>query len=83
MLIEILTGCEDSGQFKQEGVVLGFLIDFMDGVGRIRMEPRTVVSGDVGILKVNITQKGMLDDIWLWLQRVNIATLVVISYREA
>lgn len=62
-------------------MVLGFLIDLMDGVGRIRMEPRAIVSGDE-ILKVNM-QKGMLDDIWLWLQRVNIATLVIIRYREA
>lgn len=46
-------------------------------------EPRAIVSGDVGMLKVNNIQKGMLDgqgQTWLWLQRVNIGTIVVTSY---
>lgn len=55
----------------------------MDGVRRIRMELRAIVSGDMGIFNVNNTQKSMLDNTWLWLQTVTITTLVVISYREA
>lgn len=43
-------------------------------------EPRAIVSGDVGMFKVNNIQKGMLDEAWLWLQSVNVATDVDISY---
>lgn len=38
-------------------------------------EPRAIISGGVGMLKVNNIQKGMRDDTWILLPRVNMPLL--------
>lgn len=52
MLRQVITGWEDSGQFKQEGVVWpGFSDRFHRWRVRIRIELRAIVGGDMWNIK--------------------------------